>query len=111
MTRIPGDLSEAAIERICQDHRRAIRLYGFERATRLTYVTGGCTHVRGAAGKVLRALEQQCMGIDELARALSRTPAQIHGLIGWLRKVNRIEVRYWTTSRAGRRVAIYGVIQ
>lgn len=109
--RIPGDLSEAEIERITAQHFKAIRRYGYEHASRLTYVRARRCQLRGGAGLVLEALSERPQTVSELATALELRPMQVHGVIGWLTHKGRVQVRYRVRSRSGQQVAVYGVVE
>lgn len=67
---------------------------------------------------ILAVLEQREQTIREVSNQLRKPFTQVWGLVAWLRKQQKVEVKYWRTVRIVRRgqimpircrVAIYGV--
>lgn len=65
----------------------------------------------GSSRAVLGALSRNPQTVYELAATLGDgwTHQRVHGVVCWLRKQHKVAVKYWTTSKKGRRVAVYQV--
>lgn len=110
VTRIPGDLDEAAIERIMTHAQQVRRRYGADVLAGMTWVRDPQRVAVGAASTaVLAALREQPRTVYALACALHWDYEQIHGVMSWLRKQNKITVHHWVTSPKKRRRAVYQV--
>lgn len=112
---IPGDLPPAEIDRIMRDALLVIRRQGREALEGMTFVPERARaeqqDIGAASNSVLDALARKPQTVYDLAASLKLTFAQVHGVMSWLRKCQRIQVHHWTTSPKGRRVAVYQVKQ
>ena len=112
---VPGDLSPADIDRIHTQAMHVIRRHGFAALQSMSFVNERSRAERqeigDASNSVIAALTDKPQTVYELAEALRWSFAQVHGVMSWLRKCQRIQVKYWTTSNKGRRVAVYQVKQ
>lgn len=110
---MPGDLTPAEIDRIMRDAFLVLRRHGSEALARMTFVREPRhtqrQHIGLASREVLESLQAQPQTVYDLADSLKWTYFQVHGVMSWLRKQNKIQVAYWTTSHKGRRVAVYRV--
>ena len=111
--RIPGDLEPAEIDRIMREALLVIRRQGRAALEPMTFVRmrrDETNHKAGDASRaVLGALADKPQTVYELANRLGWTFDQVHGVMCWLRKQQKIAVHHWTTSAKGRRVAVYQV--
>lgn len=103
MTRIPGDLTEAEIDR-----RYRLALSDIRRGG-----TGEVARPRSKrtlrAGAVLAAISTGDTTVGALAQRLGYELAQVWGHVCFLRKCQKVEVKRWTLSPRGRKLAVYGV--
>ena len=113
---IPGDISPDEVDRIMRDARLVLRRQGPAALDQMTFVRADRENAprqkTGAAtDAVIAALTAKPQTVYDLAARLRWTFHQVHGVMCWLRKCQRIQVKYWTTSAKGRRVAVYQVKQ
>ena len=111
---VPGDLKPKEIDRIMRQALLVLRRQGSAALERMTFVQERKTYATrqdmGQASRaVLDALTRKPQTVYDLAKALHWTFAQVHGVMSWLRKCQKIQVHHWTNSPRGRRVAVYQV--
>jgi len=106
--RVPGDISDEEIERRYQLAKWDIRHGGDGELARRGLVFRG--HPETKCAEVLEAIRRHGpICVNDLAPLVKRSTSVVWGHMTWLRKQNKVEVKYWVTSKAGRRVAVYGV--
>ena len=97
-----------------RDARLVLRRHGPAVLERMTFVRADRENaprqeIGEATTRVIAALTAKPQTVYDLAATLKWTFHQVHGVMSWLRKCQRIQVKYWTTSAKGRRVAVYQV--